>query len=44
MNSTAFAFNYGYARIAVRELTPQNRWENSNPKIAAAREEGFKEI
>ena len=44
MNSTAFAFNCGYARVAVRELTPQDRWENSKPEIAATREEGFKDL
>ena len=44
MNSTAFAFNCGYARVAVRELTLQDQLANSKPGIAAAREEAFKDL
>ena len=44
MNSTAFAFNCGYARAAVRKLTQQDHQANSNPEIAAACVESFKEL
>ena len=44
MNSTAFAFDCGYTRVAVTEFTPQDQWESSKPGIAAARKEGFKDL